>query len=201
MAADTKLIIFAKAPVSGEVNTRLIPHIGVVAATQLQQELIELRMQQFGDTADFDVDLSCAPDGSHPLFQQCAEEYDVSLTQQRGADLGERMSNAFKDAFDVYTKVLLIGTDAPAVEMHTIKLALEALDDYEVVLQPAEDGGYVLIGMQRYLPVVFHSVAWGSERVLKQTRANIVAAGLRWHELTTGWDIDTAEDLERFRSL
>lgn len=201
MSHDAILIIFAKAPVLGEVNTRLAPHIGSEAARALQQELIELRMQQFADSDTCDVELYCSPDTSHETFQHCRNEYGVKLSQQTGRDLGERMSHAMRDALQDYSRVVLVGTDAPAVDNDTIRDALQQLDDHKVVLQPAEDGGYVMIAMREFNAAVFQTVPWGTERVLIKTRSNLVAAGMSWSELETSWDIDTPEDLLRYRDI
>lgn len=195
------LIVFAKAPVVGAVNTRLIPHIGAVKATALQQELIELRMLQFANNNSFDVQLCCAPDASHEVFQTCASQYRLSLNVQRGDDLGQCMAYAFNLALQQYDSVILIGTDAPEVDKAVVDQAFAVLLDNDVVLQPAEDGGYVLIGMRKYASAIFHAVRWGTQYVLQQTRANIVAAGYSCKELEMSWDIDRPEDLQRYRQL
>lgn len=197
--ANSLLIIFAKAPVAGEVNTRLIPDIGIEAATALQHEFIMHRMQQFAGELDFDIALHCAPDTQHECFQHCAEEYGVSLVSQRGEDLGHRMANAFSDACVDHDRVVLIGTDAPVLDVSNVTEAISHLDDNDLVLQPAEDGGYVLIGMRRFVAEVFDDIPWGSEGVMEATRMRLRDVGYRWFELPTTWDIDTLADLERYR--
>lgn len=194
-------MIFAKAPVAGEVNTRLIPDIGEVAATALQEELIAVRMRQFGQRKKFDVQLWCAPDTEHEVFQRYARDCSISLHQQQGHDLGARMSNAFATAFKRYDRVALIGTDAPALDETLVCSALDALQSHDVVSVPAEDGGYVLIAMRQHYDKVFLSVPWGSSHVLRKTRGNIVAQALRYKELATCWDIDRLEDYQRYRAM
>ncbi len=201
LSADSLLIIFSKAPVDGRVNTRLIPHIGSTAATRLQHELLIYRMQQFAYSEDFAVELFCAPDIEHELFQLCRQRYGMVLQNQDGDDLGEKMLRAFQSGCARYSKVILIGTDAPAVDMACVEQAMSALDDHEIVITPAEDGGYVLIAMKQAYEAVFDSVNWGSAEVLSQTRDNIIKLGCRYHELPTSWDIDRPEDLQRFESL
>jgi uncharacterized protein len=201
MSARNLLIIFAKAPVAGEVNTRLIPDIGVDAATALQQELIERCMQLYGKSERFDVQLWCAPDVEHEVFQRCARENNISLHLQQGHDLGVRMSHAFSVALKNYDRVALIGTDAPALNADTVAHALDILETHELVIVPAEDGGYVLIAMRDHFDKVFLSVPWGGSQVLRRTRGNIVAQALRYKELETCWDIDRLEDYQRYRDM
>jgi hypothetical protein len=198
MKARACLIIFAKAPVSGEVNTRLIPDIGVAAATALQQALLDIRMQQFGAAGDYDVQLWCSPDTQHQSFQHCLNNYDISLHQQCGIDLGARIVHAFDAAFSKYDRVALIGTDAPVLDAVMVRRALDELDAQDVVIVPAEDGGYVLIAMGKLYKDVFLSVPWGTSNVLRKTRGNIVAQALKYKELETCWDIDRVEDYQRY---
>ena len=198
VSRQSLLIIFSKAPVAGRVNTRLIPYIGVERATTLQHELVLHRMQQFSHRIDYDVELWCAPDTHDELFQYCHKEYSVNLQIQTGSDLGERMFNAFVSGLSRYKKVVLVGTDAPAVNNDDVHQALQSLDNNDVIIKPAEDGGYVLIAMNQAYEVVFDEVNWGSGEVLSQTRDNISQLGISYHELATGWDIDRPEDLARY---
>ena len=197
--SSSALFVFAKAPIPGKVNTRLIPAIGEQQATKLQHDLIVHRMQQFAALDNIDVQLWCAPDAQHPLFQQCAERYAVRLQQQQGDNLGQRMAHAICDGLQHYRHVVLTGTDAPAVDVAEIEQALHYLQTRDVVLQPAEDGGYVLIAMSACHAAVFEAVDWGSDQVMAQTRNNMIAAGLRWHELPVSWDVDNVEDYRRYR--
>jgi rSAM/selenodomain-associated transferase 1 len=198
MVERALLIIFAKAPVPGDVNTRLIPHIGIDAATRLQAELIQLRMQQFAAMTEIDVELWCAPDTTHALFQQCNQHYGVTLRTQQGNDLGERMAHAFAHGCANHPAVVLIGTDAPAVDEQMLRAVIDALRSHEVVVVPAEDGGYVLIAMHQYIEQVFQAVAWGTSEVLAQTRASLEALELGYVVLQSSWDIDRPEDYQRY---
>ena len=192
------LMVFAKAPVSGTVNTRLIPSIGERTATDLQKDLILQRMHQFAHQTHLDVQLHCAPDDSHELFQRCQREFDVTLRVQQGADLGERMATAMQHNLRRYEKVVLVGTDAPAVDMATVTQVVEALADKDVVIQPAEDGGYVLVAMRRYVKQVFEGIDWGTASVLQQTTQRLDAVSVDYALLESSWDIDTAEDYARY---
>ena len=194
------LLIFARAPVAGQVNTRLAPFLGEQGAAELQRELIALRVQQFRDS-DCKVVLCCTPDIRHPVFQQHHINDGVSLFAQQGDDLGQRMQHAMSAFLQHYDKAVLIGTDAPTTRAPQVEKALQRLDDCDVVLQGAEDGGYTLIAMRHPHPICFHAIPWGTGRVLSRTRANLIAAGIRWQELETGWDIDTAENYQRYCDL
>lgn len=199
---DTVLLVFAKAPIPGKVNTRLIQHIGVEAASELQAELLRDRLDQLVASQLCDVQLWCSPDSRHQIFKQCSRDYDVTLYEQTGNDLGERMSFAFQQALENYNNVVLIGTDAPALGIDRISQSIDLLRQGDkIVLVPAEDGGYVLIGMSWFYPEVFLAVPWGTERVLSKTRGNIVALGLKLTALEPCWDIDRAEDYERYKQL
>jgi glycosyltransferase A (GT-A) superfamily protein (DUF2064 family) len=97
--------------------------------------------------------------------------------------------------------LLLIGTDCPVLQpVHLRQAAVALLDSADAVLQPAEDGGYVLVGLRRPQPALFLGMTWSTDRVLADTRARAREAGLRVHELDTLWDVDRPEDLARWRS-
>lgn len=198
---DAVVLVFAKAPVIGEVNTRLIPDIGVNAATQLQAELIHSRLENFNKNNLCKVELWCSPDSNHDFFQACQKQYDVALFDQQGNDLGERMSQSIKESLQRFKRVVLIGTDAPSLALEHIEQAIKQLGDHDVVIGPAEDGGYVLIGMSRHCDEVFQSVEWGSDTVLEDTRENIMNNNLTSFELEPCWDIDRVEDYLRYKKI
>ena len=199
--ADTALLVFAKAPVEGEVNTRLIPSIGAAAATRLQYQLIHQRLRALRESALCDVRLLCSPDTGHSCFIECRERYGVSLYRQTGADLGQRMSRAAQQAFEQANQVVLIGTDAPSLTEADIEMALQLLNaGHDCVITPAEDGGYVLIGLRQFHAALFEEISWGSKHVLAQTRAQAERLGLRCHLMASRWDIDREEDYRRYRA-
>ena len=191
---DTVLLVFAKAPISGEVNTRLIPDLGIEVATALQTELIRSRLESFMRSGLCELQLWCSPDIGHEFFSECKDQYSVPLYDQVGQDLGERMSHAIKINLENYKHVVLIGTDAPSLDNVLIEQAIATLQSgANTVIVPAEDGGYVLIGMSKHYKEIFLSVPWGSDRVLKKTRGNIIALGLKENELPECWDLDRGE--------
>ncbi len=109
------------------------------------------------------------------------------------------MANAMLSALRTYARVVLIGTDAPCVNAAEVEQGFEALTNKDVVLQPAEDGGYVLVGMRAPGFAIFEGIEWGSDSVMAGTRQLLQQLQLDHHELATAWDIDEPEDLARFR--
>lgn len=199
---DSVILLFAKAPVEGKVNTRLIADIGVSAATELQQELIHHRLTMLSKANLCDVRLLCAPDTRHNCFLQCQQQYPISLFEQSGSDLGERMYNAIHDALRQYNFCIVIGTDAPALDELSIQQALDTLHEgADVVFVPAEDGGYVLIGMRQAHDFLFQEISWGSAEVMQQSRNKLEINNIVYKELATCWDVDRLEDYQRYLSL
>ncbi len=194
-------MVFAKAPVPGRVNTRLVPFVSAEQAAQLQAELIHDRLRECTSSALCDVQLWCSPNTRHTCFVECNSCYSLSLRQQQGADLGERMAFGQQQALQRYRKAIIIGTDAPALKADAIEQAIVALDRNEVVITPAEDGGYVLIGVNGWIPGLLVDVEWGMGQVLSQTIRNADRLGLRYELLSECWDIDRPDDLVRYRAM
>ena len=202
--AETRIAVFARAPVPGEAKTRLVPTLGAEGAARLHAALVRRALESAIASGVGPVELWCAPDTAHPFFAQCAAELGVNLRVQRGADLGERMGSAFAAALGENAALVLIGSDCPALTPQALREAAAALRDHDAVIAPAEDGGYVLVGLSRAISGLFDGVEWGSSAVMAQTRARLARAGTRWKELGTLWDIDRPEDyarLEREGSL
>ena len=199
---DTVILLFAKAPVAGLVNTRLIADIGVQAATKLQHDLIHQRLSMLAQENLCTVRLMCAPDRQDECFLRCEQEYPVTLQRQSGADLGIRMLNGVKHALQNYKYCIVIGTDAPALDGSIIKQAIDVLHTKdEVVFVPAEDGGYVLVGLQKPYEFLFEGISWGSAEVMQQSRSKLKKNSVSYKELTTCWDIDRLEDYQRYLVL
>ncbi len=197
---NTLAIIFAKAPVPGDVKTRLIPAMGEMNAAMLHSALTERAIEN-AQSLGAPVELCCAPDIQHAFFAQCEEDLGVQLTAQEGGDLGTRMGRAIRRALKTYSKVLLAGADAPAIGRREWTAAASALDRHDMVLIPADDGGYVLVGARKDHAQMFDGISWGSGAVLAQQRNAFVRAGLTHAELAVSWDVDRPEDLVRLKSL
>jgi rSAM/selenodomain-associated transferase 1 len=196
------LMIFCKTPIPGQVKTRLIPELTAEQAAELHIELSTKTLQWAVQSNLCPVQLWCAPTTEHVFFSESKAAYLIVLKQQQGADLGERMHYAFCSALAKYSHALLIGCDCPSLTGQDLEEALTALNqENDVVLAPAEDGGYVLIGLNRPQPELFDNMPWGTKRVLDQTRSRIERCKLRHHELSKQWDLDTPENLTRYRTL
>jgi len=196
------LMIFCKAPIPGQVKTRLIPKLTAEQAAELHIELSIKTLQRATQNNLCPVQLWCSPTTVHAFFTASTATYPITLQQQQGIDLGERMHHAFCSALADYSHALLMGCDCPSLTEQDLEQALTALNqENEVVLAPAEDGGYVLVGLNRPHPELFDSMPWGTARVLNQTRNRIEHYKLRHHELIEQWDLDTPKDLERYRAL
>ena len=199
---DSKLLVFAKAPVPGAVKTRLQPTLSATEAAKLQAFFIEHTLSEISSLEDIDTDLCCFPDETHPVFQQCAQQYDIRLKKQEGNDLGERMANALQAALAEYQQVVVIGTDCPELTADYLYEALSRLKQGSAaVLGPAADGGYVLLGLQMFSPSLFANINWGTDQVLFQTRTKLSELGWKWDELHLLRDVDTPEDLLEFPTL
>ncbi len=193
---ETAIAVFAKAPVAGTVKTRLAAVLGADAAASLHAGLVRHALATAVQARTGRVELRCLPDTSHPFFERCREDSGVALEPQRGADLGERM----RDAFDSTPgPLLVIGADCPALTAGHLREAAAALDAKDAVLIPAEDGGYELLGLARTIPELFAGVAWGSAAVMAKTRERLAAAKASWAELAPLWDVDRPEDYARLQ--
>lgn len=196
-ASEVRVAVFAKAPVPGEVKTRLAPLLGTEGAAHLHAALVRRTLGVAAESGIGRVELWCTPDASHPLFAACAAEFGAALRVQRGADLGQRMRAAFDAALGENAALVLIGCDCPALDAAMLREAAAALARHDAVIAPAEDGGYVLVGLSRPHPGIFAGVEWGGSSVMADTRARLERAGARWKELETLWDIDRPEDYAR----
>lgn len=196
---EAAIAVFAKAPVPGQVKTRLASVLGPDAAASLHAGLVRHALATAAHARLGPVTLWCQPDASHSFFARCATEFGVRLETQRGADLGERMRRAFEPAWQARAPLLLIGADCPALTVRHLESAAAALRSHDAVLVPAEDGGYVLVGLGRALPAMFEGVSWGGAGVMGQTRERLAAERATWAELPALWDVDRPDDYARLQ--
>ena len=188
----------AKAPIPGLTKTRLIPVIGAHAAAVLQERLTERAVATAREAGVGPVTVWCAPDPSHPSFRELVTRHAATLKRQPAGDLGARMRAAIAGSGRA---TLVIGTDCPALTADHLRTAAAALREADVVLIPAEDGGYVLIGARMAHRQLFSGIAWGAFSVLAETRARIADLKLTRVELPALWDVDTEADLDRYEDL
>jgi rSAM/selenodomain-associated transferase 1 len=193
-AADApRIAVFAKAPVAGEVKTRLAAALGAERAARVHAGLVEHALATAALARPALLELWCAPDAAHPFFARCAQRFGCSLRVQEGGDLGARMAHAFAAS----APLVLIGSDCAALTPAHLLRAWHALRTHDAVFAPAEDGGYVLVALSRPRPALFRSNAWSEASVMRETRERLAAAGLRGLELETLWDVDRPEDFRR----
>jgi uncharacterized protein len=196
---DSALLIFCKAPIAGQVKTRLQPELTALQAAAAHRQLTRLTLDRAFQRPLCAVQLYCAPDTNHSFFEQCANDYPLLLSTQRGDDLGEKMLNAFRDALSQYRHALLIGCDCPSLTVDDLQQALTGLQNgQDAVIAPAEDGGYVLIGLNTPQPVLFEDIDWGNDKVIEETRCRARHASISLHELARQWDVDTVKDWARY---
>ena len=196
------LVIFAKAPIPGEVKTRLCPPLTPDEAATLHGSFV-LDMLERTKLAvaklqlPFHRYLACAPSSELVFFKIMEERQGVRLLDQVGENLGQRMHRTFVDLFAKgYTHVIIMGTDVPTLPLSVYQEAFTMLGRSDVVLGPALDGGYYLIGLKQPAEQLFTGVPWSTDQVLAVTQQQANALGLSV-ELTTAWrDVDTIEDLQ-----
>lgn len=192
------LIVFAKAPVPGRVKTRLVPPLTAEqAAAVYEAALRDVIAGATAVTRDTLVLYDDAP-ASAAFFSDAFP--DVPRQPQAGGDLGERLTRAFQDAFDAGAdSATIIGSDSPTLPRAVLEDGLRAADAHDVVLGPAFDGGYYLVGLQRAAwPAarrMFRDVAWSTGEVLRQTLTRLAPTRLDVHLLSSWYDIDRIHEL------
>lgn len=188
------LAIFTRYPCPGATKTRLIPSLGPDGAAYLHRQMTERVLAQAeefcshsGTALEIHFD-----GGSLTAMGQWLGPY--TFVKQKDGSLGERMESAFHQIFAAGTsKAVIIGTDCPRLTSGILRQAFTALDDYPIVLGPALDGGYYLIGLNAPCPALFEGIDWGTAAVLAQTLTR--AQPLNVHQLPSLHDIDRPEDL------
>jgi rSAM/selenodomain-associated transferase 1 len=194
----TRIVIFAKAPVPGKAKTRLIPALGAEGAARLAQEMLERTVSDAGATG-LEVELCASPFPWNAEWSPFLP--NVSATGQGEGDLGQRLARAAARVVGAGENILLIGTDCPKLERERLKAAAEALEHYDAVLHPAQDGGYVLLGLKCFDSSIFSGIAWSTASVAAETRARIEALGWSLRVGETLHDIDEPEDLVHLPSF
>ena len=195
------LVIFTKAPIPGEVKTRLCPPLTPDEAATLHGSFV-LDMLERSKTAvaklklPLDRYLACMPSSTLVFFKIMEERQSVKLIDQVGDDLGRRMQHTFETMFAKhYQRVFIVGTDVPSLPLDHYTQALALLEKNDLVLGPALDGGYYLIGLKRMAPDLFVGIPWSTDRVLEMTQEKATTLGLKTALLPPWRDVDTIEDL------
>jgi rSAM/selenodomain-associated transferase 1 len=193
-----RILVFAKAPVEYQVKTRLIPDIGEKRSTALYQLMLEQTIATVTNGQFCNVELCCTPNTSHSFFINLAEKYPVTLTNQLGSDLGQRMLNAATHSLKTSNSVVIVGTDCLQITEALLGQVLAGLTNKtsDALITPARDGGYVLLGLSKLHPDLFTGIDWGTDKVMAQTRNALTKLGWKWQETPVLRDLDTFADLE-----
>ncbi len=192
-----RVLIFLKQPSPGQVKTRLAASLGPEAAAGIYRACAQLTLERLRPLQAEAVLCVDPPEGIDAVARWVGPGW--RLEAQRGRTLGDRLAHATRSAFaEGARRVIVIGTDSPWLAARDIEMAFDALASSEVVLGPAEDGGYYLIGLSRDVPALFDAIAWSSSAVYDQTLAKATALGLSCSALKAGYDVDRLEDLQRF---
>ncbi|MBF2064911.1 MAG: TIGR04282 family arsenosugar biosynthesis glycosyltransferase [Calothrix sp. C42_A2020_038] len=200
------LILFTRYPEPNRTKTRLIPALGAEGAANLQREMTEhtlsqaLPLQPLGTT----VEVRFAG-GTNELIQAWLGSNLIYQPQGEG-DLGEKMARAFHESFQAgaktqtQTQTIIIGTDCPGIDTQLLQTAFAHLDTVDLVLGPALDGGYYLIGLRCFIPELFKNIDWGTSQVLQQTIDTAQSLSLSIAYLAPLADVDRPEDLEVWKT-
>ena len=200
MIVPRALIIFAKLPRPGAVKTRLGASVGIGAASKVYAEIAEHAFSVGERLAATGMDV-------YIFYEPAANEEEIrfwikrpfTFMPQHGQTLGDRMQHGFEHTFSSgAARTVIIGSDIPELSVHTIELAFAALDRYDVVLGPAADGGYYLLGMSAPVKELFGGIPWSTSAVLEKTLQKLREFSLTWSLLPVLSDIDTEEDYHAY---
>lgn len=197
------IAVFCKPLIRGQVKTRLIPRYGVDGATAIYSQLVGRTLQMVrASCVDLEASASLwvAGDTTHPSVLDWAQRFALATNEQCAGDLGAKMLHCLSTLTGDHQRVLLIGSDCPALATDHLRAADASLSDAcHWVFTPAEDGGYVLVGTSAPTPRPFMDIPWSTPLVMAQTRTALRSAALAWRELPTLWDVDEPADVERAR--
>lgn len=196
-----RLIVFTRCPDPGCCKTRLIPVLGIEGATALHAALVRrtLAWASTGTEGIAEVQVHYSGDDLEGLKRLSAEGSSIHYERQSEGDLGARLAGAFESAFqDGCSKVAIVGTDCPELNVSQVAEAFEQLDHADVAIGPAIDGGYYLIALRKAVPQLFEQIAWGEATVLQATLQKAQRLRMEIRLLAELADIDGPDDLKRW---
>lgn len=209
MSTSCHIVVFSKPPIPGAVKTRLIPALGADEAASLHHRLLRHTLNEVC-RAGYARSLWIAGELAHPALLGASHDFGIGLRRQEGSDLGARMKHAMRTLLAHAEAVVIIGTDCPMLKAAHFDHVFQALlGGSEVAAIPAEDGGYVLIGVASRAPArrdvvldaLFDDMPWSTDQVMSRTRVRLRRIGASWHELPPLWDIDRPDDLTRLDAM
>jgi rSAM/selenodomain-associated transferase 1 len=193
-ATHPVLVIMARAPLPGQVKTRLIPSLSPEQCAELYRAMLEDTLAMAASVPLYLTYLAFTPSEQADLFRSLVAE-GITMLQQRGDNLGHRMANAVRELETKYSPVVIIGSDLPTLQPEALLQALKELETKDLCLGPTSDGGYYLVGLRRGCGVVFEDIPWSTPDVLATTLRRAEAAGLSVALLHTLGDVDVIEDV------
>lgn len=200
--------LYAKAPVLGQVKTRMQALLGEEGALSLHKALIQYVFRNLDESQLCPIQLWVTQPQTPAKINNLHDELFLTLCNksnifnQSGVDLGAKMAFTARQILKSHDYVVLVGSDCASVDASYLEQALQALEaGKQIVLGPAEDGGYVLLGLRIAPDCLFEQMPWGEAEVMAITRQNLTAAGISWFELESRWDVDRPQDLPRLASL
>ncbi|MEA5511470.1 TIGR04282 family arsenosugar biosynthesis glycosyltransferase [Crocosphaera sp. UHCC 0190] len=195
LSSNHCLIIFTRYPEPGKTKTRLIPVLGAEGAANLQKQLTEHTVKQAKKLLN-NLAISIYYTGKNKELMQAWLGDNLSYYSQARGDLGNRMNMAFIESFKLgFSKAVIIGIDCPDLNINILKNAFNYLENHDLVLGEAADGGYYLIGLKRVIPELFREILWGTSEVLSMTTNIADGLNLSYYLLPVLSDIDRPEDL------
>ena len=191
------LIIYSRYPEAGKTKTRMIPALGAEAAAELQRQMSEHTLntaRQLQQKRKINIEVHFAGGNKYLMSAWLGE--DIDYIAQVDGDLGDKMNSSFSRAFNTGSqRVVTIGIDCPDINTDILNRAFDSLQQQDLVLGVASDGGYYLIGLNKAIPELFQNINWGTDTVLKQTKEIADKLNLETNYLPTLSDVDRPEDL------
>ncbi|TVP52208.1 MAG: glycosyltransferase [Halomonas sp.] len=193
------LHLLAKAPLAGQAKTRLAPLLGLEGAANAHAELVRHCVANACKALPAEsVTLWTALDHHHSLFIELRNQFGLTLNAQPDGDLGARVRFALNSTPG---PAMLMGSDCPSISADIIAICAQQLATHDVVILPAEDGGYGFVGTRQDYPSLFEGIPWGTQQVLTTTQQRIETLGLHAAYPATIWDVDRPEDWQRWKGL
>ncbi|OGT29535.1 MAG: hypothetical protein A2W28_07145 [Gammaproteobacteria bacterium RBG_16_51_14] len=193
---DTRIIIFAKAPQPGFAKTRLIPALGAERAAKLARQMLFNTLREALDADIGPVELCVTPEINQAAWQGIHLPAGIEIFAQGEGDLGARMARASERALENAESILLIGTDCVELSSALLREAAQALHEHDATIHCAADGGYALLGLQRFSPFLFSDMPWSTDAVANTTIARIGQLGWSVHVGQMLHDVDEPQDLK-----
>lgn len=192
---QTRIVIFAKVPLPGFAKTRLIPALGAQGAADLALRMLDTTLMAACDADIGPVELCVSPAIEDSCWHDISLPARVKTSSQGAGDLGQRLARAAQRIVAAGEPLLLIGTDCVEISPALLQQAARRLLQHDAVIYPSADGGYALLGLRQFDPLLFDDIPWSTPQVCQQTIARIQALGWQLAQGETLHDIDEPDDL------